>query len=105
MSVGRAQAAKRSLVKVLLALAVVYNVKLLITRDSPDADVVKAYKKVILKTHPDKGGAVADQQKVQGAKTAWDDAKKDAAEPGRPNQGRGQMGRERGTREDRSSMV
>ena len=56
MSVGRVQAAKRSLVKVLLALAVVYNVKLLITRDSPDADVVKAYKKVILKTHPDKRG-------------------------------------------------
>ena len=37
MAVGHVQAAKRALVKVLLALAVVYNVSLVVSRDSPDA--------------------------------------------------------------------
>ena len=64
MAVGPVQAAKRAFVRVLLALAVVYNVELLITRDSSDTDVVKAYKKVSLKAHPDKGGKVEDQQEA-----------------------------------------
>ena len=78
MAVGPVQAAKRAFVRVLLALAVVYNVRLLITRDSSDTDVVKAYKKLSLKAHPDKGGKVEDQQALQEAKQAWEKAASDA---------------------------
>ena len=44
MPVGPLQSTKRALVKVLLALAAVYNVALVITRESADADVVMAYR-------------------------------------------------------------
>ena len=51
---------------VLLALAAVYNVALVITRESADADVVKAYRNVLLKSLPDKGGKTEDQQSLHG---------------------------------------
>jgi hypothetical protein len=44
-----AQLAKRALVSVLLGLARIYNLDSNLTRDSPDADVKKAFRKVILK--------------------------------------------------------
>ena len=48
--------AKRSLVELLRELAVKYEVLLLITRDSPNEDIEKAFRKVSFKAHPDKGG-------------------------------------------------
>ena len=79
--VGFVQVAKRSLVKVLLALAVVYNVTLSISHDSADAGIPRAYKKVVLKTHPDKGGTVTDHQKSLEANEAWEGATADSARP------------------------
>ena len=96
MAVGPVQAAKRAFVRVLLALAVVYNVSLVITRDSPDADVVKAYKKVSLKAHPDKGGRAEDQKALHEAKQAWDKAVGEAAKPGRPQRASGSTGSDQG---------
>ena len=81
MPVGLVQVATRSLVKVLLALAVVYNVTLSISRGSADADIPRAYKTVVLKTHSDKGGTVTGQQKLQEAKEAWEGATADSARP------------------------
>ena len=48
--------AKRALVSVLLALAATYELVLTVTRDSADADIVKAFRRVAVKVHPDKGG-------------------------------------------------
>ena len=55
--------AKRELVKVLRALAAKYKVTLSLTRESSNQDVDKAFRRVSLKAHPDKGGSLADFQK------------------------------------------
>ena len=55
---------KRALVKLLLAIAWEFAVVLSITRDSPDDHVKKAYRKVILRVHPDKPGGCPE--------TPWD---------------------------------
>ena len=62
--VSAAVSARRALVRVLLCLALVYNVKLVLTRDSVDEEVSAAYRKVVKKAHPDKGGTTADAQRV-----------------------------------------
>ena len=48
-------------------------------RDSPPEQVLNAYRKVLLKVHPDKGGKKADTQKLQEVKEAWDKARKGSA--------------------------
>ena len=47
---------KRVFVTLLFTLAVTYGVTLAVTRDSPDSAVQTAYRKLLLKVHPDKGG-------------------------------------------------
>jgi len=84
MAVGPVQSAKRALVGVLLALALAYRVTVVLSRESTDEQVAKAYRRVLLKTHPDKGGKTDDQQKLQETKEAWDTAKRDAGQRGRP---------------------
>jgi hypothetical protein len=71
--------ATRALASVLLVLARSYLVVLEVNRDSPPEQVLKAYRKVLLKVHPDKGGKKADAQKLQEAKEAWDKARKGSA--------------------------
>eukprot|EP00973_Karenia_brevis_P017977 2470553-Karenia_brevis.AAC.1 len=74
--VSAVQAAKRAFVCLLLSLARKYNVSLSINRDSSDRDVVKAFKKVSLKVHPDKGGTQEESQQLNAARQSWEDAKK-----------------------------
>ena len=58
MGTSRVLVAKRALVKVLVALAAVYSVVLeSFSRDSPDKDVLKVFRRVLLRVHPDKGGS------------------------------------------------
>ena len=57
MVTSRVLVAKRALVSVLRVLAALYTVVLKVNREASDADVLKAYRRVILKAHPDKGGA------------------------------------------------
>ena len=65
--------AKRALVTLLLAMAVTYHVTLSnINRDSPDLAVLAAYRQVIKKAHPDRGGQVADAQMLTAAREKWD---------------------------------
>ena len=78
--------ATRAFVKVLLALARTYELALQVNRESSPEQLVKAYKKVLLKVHPDKGGRKEDVQKLQEAKETWEKARK-AKEP-RPQGGR-----------------
>ena len=63
--------AKRELVKLLKSLAVKYGVQLEVTRDSSDKEVVKAWRKVSLKTHPDKGGTAEDSARLNAANGVW----------------------------------
>ena len=70
---------------VLLLLARRYQLDLVVNRDSSTEDLLKAYRKVLLKAHPDKGGTKADAQKLQAAKTEWDWVWKRPARVGRPS--------------------
>ena len=87
MPLSPAQTAKRALIRVLLALAVVYSVVVNLTREAPDVEVLAAYRKIVRKAHPDKGGKLEDAQRLQAAKDAWDEAKRRGG-VGRPAGGR-----------------
>jgi hypothetical protein len=76
-------AAKRALVSLLLCLARAYNVALSINRESVDKDIVAAARLVSRRTHPDKGGNVKDQTRLNTARHAWEVATKSAVPAGR----------------------
>ena len=84
MPTSAVQSAKRSLVKVLLALAALYSVALTLNRDSTDEQIKSACRRVALKAHPDKGGSVEHAQQLNAAKDAWEKAKAEAKPKGRP---------------------
>ena len=67
---------KRALVTLLNSLANVYAVVLGITRESPDGDVHRAYRKLSKKCHPDKGGKRGHQQSLNAAFDTWEGAKR-----------------------------
>jgi len=48
--------AKRALVALIRALVTTYGCNIHVTRDSSDAELTKAYRKLSLKVHPDRGG-------------------------------------------------
>ena len=76
MPASSLQHAKRSFVTVLLTIAAFYSVRLPITRDASDEDCTKAFKRVSLKAHPDKGGLLAHSQALNAANETWDKARR-----------------------------
>ena len=85
MPVSKMAAATRAFVGVLLALARSYEVALTVNRDSSPDELLKAYRKLLLKTHPDKGGKKHDQQRLQEAKEHFDKTRSGtSAAGGRP---------------------
>ena len=76
MPANNLQQAKRSFVTVLLTIAALYSVRLTVTRDSSDEECAKAFKRVSLKAHPDKGGLLAHSQALNAAKETWDKARR-----------------------------
>ena len=66
--------ARRSLVALLKALAKTYGVVLALSRDSSDAQINTAVRKVSLKAHPDHGGSEEDQKLLNTTRDAWRDA-------------------------------
>ena len=68
--------AKRALVKLLKSLALIYKVVLTLERDSTDAQVRTAFRKVSAKTHPDRGGDEEHQKTLNAAHDDWKDAAK-----------------------------
>lgn len=81
MVCGPVQAAKRALVSLICALAQVYNVQVRCKRDSPDDVVLKDFRRLALKAHPDRGGQPAHQQRLNDARLVWEEAKKQGAVP------------------------
>jgi hypothetical protein len=85
MPVSRLGSVTRAFVSVLLLLAKKYDLVLAITRDSSPTDLQKAYRKVALKAHPDKGGSKTEAQQLNAAKENWDKERKTRPQqPGRP---------------------
>ena len=76
--------AKRELVKVLRELAGKHRVTLALSRESPDAEVQKAFRQVSRKVHPDKGGDLAEFQKLSATNDTWQDLRKKKGTAGRP---------------------
>ena len=85
MPVSPAQQAKRDFIKVLQNLAKRYKVNVHLTLKAIDADIKRAFRKVAVHAHPDKGGCVADTQRLLQAKEAWEKAAQ-ASTVGRPSQ-------------------
>ena len=78
------QKAKRALVTLLLALARAYGVAAVVSRESADADVKKAFRQLARRVHPDKGGNPADAQRLNAARDAWEAAQRGGPQRGRP---------------------
>ena len=68
VTTGAGAVAKRAFVTVLLALAAAYGVPVAVTRESPDAALLRAYRRLLLRVQPDRGGTGDDQRKLQGAR-------------------------------------
>ena len=83
---SQADVAKRELVKVLRELAAKYRVPLSLCRESSKQEVDKAFRKVSCKAHPDKGGLLADFQKLSATNDVWQDLLMNAGSRGRPAQ-------------------
>ena len=62
MVASAVQVAKRALVSLLLALAQQYAVQIQLKREDDDSLVEAAFRKVVKRTHPDKGGKLAGQR-------------------------------------------
>jgi hypothetical protein len=71
MAASAGQLAKRAFVAVLLSLASQYGLTVKINRDSPDAPLEAAFRKVVKQAHPDKSGSTDDAQKLQAARDYW----------------------------------
>ena len=81
------QVAKRALVRLLITFATTYEISLNLSRDSPDQALRAAYKRVIVRVHPDKGGNVEHAKQLIEAKENWDKAVADSTKnqrKGRP---------------------
>ena len=87
MAASARQVSTRQFVKTLLALAAVYSLSLPVTRDSTDEELVKAFKRLSLKVHPDKGGCLEHAQELNSAKQAWDQSRSKKTQ-GRPQNSR-----------------
>ena len=85
MVASAVQVAKRALLATMRAVAVAFGMAMTCNRDSPDKDVVKTFRQLTLRAHPDKpGGSTAQQTRLNSARTAWDDARTAAKTAGRP---------------------
>ena len=86
MPVSKVGLATRAFVAVILAVARCYQLLVQVNRDSSPEDLLKAYKRVLLKAHPDKGGSNEDTQRLHAAREAWQQARASGApKGGRPS--------------------
>jgi curved DNA-binding protein CbpA len=74
--VSAIDSAKRVLVALLKSIAAVYSLTLSLTRESTEAEIRSAFRKVSKKAHPDHGGKKEHQTALNGARDTWEDATK-----------------------------
>ena len=86
MPLSPLESAKRAFVSLLLRLGRSHGVPLQISRQSPDPDLLKAYRRISKKVHPDRGGSLAESQNLNASKDAWEEARQKSKCPGRPAQ-------------------
>ena len=86
MPLSPLETAKRAFVSLLLRLGRSHAVPLQISRESPDPELLKAYRRISKKVHPDRGGSLAQSQNLNASKDAWEEARKKSKCPGRPAQ-------------------
>jgi hypothetical protein len=71
MALSALQIACRAFVSLLLALARSYDIAITVNRDSTAQDLEAAFRKLMRKVHPDKGGCNEDAQRLQQAREDW----------------------------------
>jgi len=76
MVVSAIQVAKRALLVVMRAVAPSFATPMTCNRDSPDADILAAFRILSRRAHPDGGGSNEQQQQLNDARAAWDTARK-----------------------------
>ena len=86
MPLSPLESAKRAFFSLLLRLGRSHGVPLQISRQSPDPDLLKAYRRISKKVHPDRGGSLAESQNLNASKDAWEEARQKSKCPGRPAQ-------------------
>ena len=65
MPLSALQRTKRAFVTMLLSVASTYSVAVKVNRNSDDEELLGAYRQVVKKAHPDKGGSKEDFQTLQ----------------------------------------
>ena len=78
--------AKRAFISVILALACAYQLIVDVNRDSDDVPIMRAFRRVALKAHPDKGGKKGDMQKLTAAKEKWETARATTTQGKKPKE-------------------
>ena len=86
MALSPLEKAKRAFVSILLLLARAHGLALGISRESPDPAVLTAFRRVSRKVHPGRGGSLAESQRLNAARDAWDEARRRPQGLGRPAQ-------------------
>ena len=61
-----------------------YNFTLTCKRESSDEEVIRDFRKLALRVHPDRGGDTTHQQELNDARAKWDKARKQTGGAGRP---------------------
>ena len=76
MPLSPLEKAKRTFVSLLLLLARAHGLALGISRESLDPAVLTAFRRVSRKVHPDRGGSLAESQRLNAARDCWDEAER-----------------------------
>ena len=84
MPLSLLESARRAFLSLLLRLGRSHAVPLQISRESPDQELLKAYRRISKKVRPDRGGSLAQSQSLNASKYAWEEARKKSKCPGRP---------------------
>ena len=76
MPTSAPQQLKRAFIKLIIALALSYTVSIVVNQDSSDTQVLTAFRRVVKRAHPDKGGSTEKVQQLNAAKDAWENSKR-----------------------------
>ena len=86
MVLSQMQIARRSCVKVLVALGAKYKLTATLNRDADDLTLNTYFRKLARLAHPDKGGSEIDMKTLHAARDAWNAQQKGNRSRGRPKQ-------------------